>query len=321
MEPTEIYSTVAKEVSKVVVGKTQIVRLIMVALLAEGHILLEGVPGIAKTLIARAFSKSLGLKFRRIQFTPDMLPSDITGTFIFNPKDREFEFKRGPVFSNIVLVDEINRATPKTQSALLEAMQERQVTIEGITERLEEPFIVLATQNPLELEGTYPLPEAQLDRFMFRLIVEASSHEEEVEILAKTLTSIDISAVDQAVGIKEILDSRNIVKDRVQVSEDILDYIVSIIESTRRDRTRLLLGGSPRASVQLLQASRSLAAIKGRNYVIPDDVKDLAFHVLNHRLILNPEFLLKSRVGKYPTQYEPLAGIVSEVLTQVQPPR
>ncbi|MBI4258184.1 MAG: AAA family ATPase [Thaumarchaeota archaeon] len=293
----------------------------MVALLAEGHVLLEGVPGVAKTLIARAFSKCLGLTFKRIQFTPDMLPSDITGTFVFNPKTRQFDFRRGPVFANMILADEINRATPKTQSALLEAMQERQVTIEGATKILEEPFMVLATQNPLELEGTYPLPEAQLDRFMFRLLVQVSSHTEEVEVLAKTMENVEISSVIQVAEASEILAARSIVKSQLEVSKDVLDYIVSIVESTRDDRDRLLLGGSPRASVQLLQASRSLAAVKGRSYVIPDDVKELAFHLLNHRLILNPEFILKAKTTAFPSNYEQIEGVVTDVLISIEPPR
>ncbi|MBI2184426.1 MAG: AAA family ATPase [Thaumarchaeota archaeon] len=321
MDPKVLYMKVSNEVSKVVVGKTEVVRLLMVALLAEGHVLLEGVPGVAKTLIARAFSKSLGLSFKRIQFTPDMLPSDITGTFVFNPKTREFDFRMGPVFANMVLADEINRATPKTQSALLEAMQEKQVTIEGTTKTLEEPFVVLATQNPLELEGTYPLPEAQLDRFMFRVLVQVSSHSEEVEVLAKTMENIDITSVNKVAEAPEVLAARNIVKNQVQVSQDVLDYIVSIVESTRGDRDRLLLGGSPRASVQLLQGSRSLAAIKGRSYVIPDDVKELSFHLLNHRLILNPEFMLKAKATAFPSNYEQIEGIVTDALASVQPPR
>jgi len=303
------------------VGKSDVLRLILVALLSDGHVLLEGVPGVAKTLIARAFSRSLGLNFRRIQFTPDMLPSDITGTFIFNPKTTEFEFRKGPVFANIVLADEINRATPKTQSALLEAMQEKQVTIEGNTKILEEPFIVLATQNPLELEGTYPLPEAQLDRFMFRLLVPTSSHSEEIDILSRTMEGVDLYKVERVADAADVLEARTSVRTTVQVSPEVLDYIVSIIESTRGDKKRLLLGASPRTSVHLLNASRSLAALKGRHYVIPDDVRELVFHVMNHRLILNPEFALRTRVAVADFQYEQIGGIVSDALASVQPPR
>ena len=302
-------------------GKSDVLRLILVALLSDGHVLLEGVPGVAKTLIARAFSRSLGLNFRRIQFTPDMLPSDITGTFIFNPKTTEFEFRKGPVFANIVLADEINRATPKTQSALLEAMQEKQVTIEGNTKILEEPFIVLATQNPLELEGTYPLPEAQLDRFMFRLLVPTSSHSEEIDILSRTMEGVDLYKVERVADAADVLEARTSVRTTVQVSPEVLDYIVSIIESTRGDKKRLLLGASPRTSVHLLNASRSLAALKGRHYVIPDDVRELVFHVMNHRLILNPEFALRTRVAVADFQYEQIGGIVSDALASVQPPR
>ena len=311
----------SNEVGKVVVGKSDVLRLILVALLSDGHVLLEGVPGVAKTLIARAFSRSLGLNFRRIQFTPDMLPSDITGTFIFNPKTTEFEFRKGPVFANIVLADEINRATPKTQSALLEAMQEKQVTIEGNTKILEEPFIVLATQNPLELEGTYPLPEAQLDRFMFRLLVPTSSHSEEIDILSRTMEGVDLYKVERVADAADVLEARTSVRTTVQVSPEVLDYIVSIIESTRGDKKRLLLGASPRTSVHLLNASRSLAALKGRHYVIPDDVRELVFHVMNHRLILNPEFALRTRVAVADFQYEQIGGIVSDALASVQPPR
>jgi len=313
----DIQDKVTKEVMKIIVGKEKVINFLIIALLAGGNIILEGVPGVAKTLIAKAFAKSLGLSFKRIQFTPDMLPSDITGTFVFNPKERNFEFREGPIFANVILADEINRAPPKTQSALLEAMQERQVTVEGITKVLEEPFLVIATQNPVELEGTFPLPEAELDRFMFRVIVREPTYEEEVEVLRRALWGAQ--EVNTVVSKEEVLKAKEMVSKDIYVSEDILNYIVKILDATRKDN-RILLGGSPRASVHLLQASKALAALKGRDYVIPDDVKELIFPILNHRIILNPEYSLKMSFEN-PFNYRLLEEVIFSALKKVEIPR
>lgn len=317
----EAYGKVIDNVGKVLVGRTDIIKLAFISLLGEGHVLLEGVPGVAKTLTAKAFARSLGLSFKRLQFTPDMLPSDITGTFVFDPKERQFVFREGPVFVNVLVADEINRATPKTQSALLEGMQEKQVTVEGYTRKLEEPFIVLATQNPIELEGTYPLPEAQLDRFMFRVIFDIPSLEEEKEILRKSVEGADIEEVEQVLSPQDVLEARNVVKKEVYSSQEVIDYVVSIVSATRRDKTRVLLGGSPRASVQLLAASRALATLEGRNYVTPDDVKTLVFHTLNHRVLLTPEYALRSGMLASPLSYDKIREVINDAVHSAIPPR
>ena len=312
---------VLNEVSKTVVGKADIVKFLLIALITGGHVLLEGVPGVAKTLIAKTFAKSLGLSFRRIQFTPDMLPSDITGTFVYNPRTQDFNFREGPVFANVILADEINRATPKTQSALLEAMQESQVTVEGFTKPLSDTFMVLATQNPVELHGTYPLPEAQIDRFMFRLIIELPEQDEEVAMLKRGDVTSILEKVQAVISPLEIAAIRQEVTKMVHVEEDLLRYIVSIVSSTRNDRIRVLLGGSPRSSVQLLAASRCLAAFNGRTYVTPDDVKEMAFPVLNHRLILNPEYAVKSGAVTTLFNYDKARAVILGALSSVEPPR
>lgn len=316
----EVYEKVLGEVSKVLVGKSSILELSFIAVLTDGHILLEGVPGVAKTLMAKAFSKSLGISFRRIQLTPDVMPSDITGTFIFNPKERTFEFKEGPIFTNALLVDEINRATPKTQSALLEGMQEKQVTVEGYTKSLPSPFMIIATQNPIELQGTYPLPEAQLDRFMFRAIVEYPSHMEEVQILQKAHEGLYVEQVQTSVSHNKLNEAKEAVS-RVFVSGELMDYIVSLVESIREDKESVILGGSPRASVHLLNCSKCLAALSGRDYIIPDDVKHLAFHTLNHRVLLNPAYSIKFNNINAPFNYEGLKAVVQKALAKVEPPR
>ncbi|MEM4311967.1 MAG: MoxR family ATPase [Nitrososphaerales archaeon] len=315
----EIYEKVLGEVSKVIVGKEEVIKLATIALLADGNIILEGVPGVAKTLIAKTFAKSLGLSFKRIQFTPDILPSDITGTFVFNPKERTFEFREGPIFANVILADEINRATPKTQSALLEAMQEKQVTVEGVTKALEEPFLVIATQNPVELEGTFPLPEAELDRFMFRVVVSTPTYEEEIEVLRRSSLANSIE-VKNIADKKELIEAKELVKG-IYVSQDILNYIVKILEATRRDRDKVILGGSPRASVHLLQASKALAVLQGRDYVIPDDVKALTFSTLNHRIILNPEYVVKLSSINDPFNYRALNEVINTAINSVEVPR
>lgn len=281
---------VLNEVGKVIVGKRELLRNVLIALLCSGHVLLEGVPGVAKTELAKAFSKILGCDFKRIQFTPDLLPSDILGTVVFDQQKGNFYVRKGPIFTNILLADEINRAPPKTQAALLESMQEVQVTIEGKTHQLERPFMVMATQNPLEQEGTYPLPEAQIDRFLFRLIVDYPNESEEVEILAKKHAAK--SARVKKVTSPSSIASMQRAVDEVYVDQDIMSYIRDIVIKTRND-PQILLGGSPRASIVLLKGAKARAAILGRDYVIPDDIKALAFQALNHRLILKPEVELE----------------------------
>ncbi len=277
------------EVGKAIVGKEEVLKLILTTILADGHILIEDLPGLAKTLMAKSFATALGVKFRRVQFTPDLLPSDILGVSVFNQKTLEFEFKRGPIFTNILLADEINRAPPKTQSALLEAMQERQVTIEGKTYYLERPFVVIATQNPIEQEGTYPLPEAQLDRFLVRLRVGYPTKQEEIEILKRRIErkkeEVDINPI---VTPEEVVKMQRAVED-VYVSDAILEYITNIVKATRENKREIEIGASPRGSLALLKLSRAYAALEGRDYVIPDDVKKVAVPALSHRLILKRE--------------------------------
>ncbi len=313
------YNRVKSEISKVVVGGDVYIKLLTIALLSHGHVLLEGVPGIAKTLIAKSFSRVLNLEFKRIQFTPDMLPADLLGTYIFNQKTLDFEFKPGPVFANIILADEINRAPPKTQSALLEAMQERQVTTDGKTMKLPEPFMVIATQNPIEHEGTYPLPEAQLDRFMFRIIMNYPSPNEEVEILRKANAGIDESIINPiSYNIVEFIDY---IEHNIYVSNDIITYIQKLIASTRIKTDKILLGCSPRAAVVLLKASKVNAAIEGRKYVIPDDVKALVFYVFNHRILIRPEILIQESQQSPLGTYSVLFQIIDEIVKSVEPPR
>ncbi|MEO2151455.1 MAG: MoxR family ATPase [Thermococcus sp.] len=288
-EVHERSNLVLNEVGKAIVGKRNVLKRILTTILADGHVLLEDLPGLAKTLMAKSFARALGLEFKRVQFTPDLLPSDILGVSVFNQKTLEFEFRRGPIFTNILLADEINRSPPKTQSALLEAMQERQVTIEGNTYELPKPFVVIATQNPIEQEGTYPLPEAQLDRFLVRLRVGYPTKEEEKEILKRRMErkkeDVDITPV---VTPEEVLEMQRAIED-VYISDPILDYIVDIVEMTRRDKRSVEIGASPRGSLALMKLSRAYAAIEGRDYVIPDDVKAVAVPALSHRLILKRE--------------------------------
>ncbi|MCD6140706.1 MAG: MoxR family ATPase [Thermococcus sp.] len=280
---------ILNEVGKAIVGKREVLKLILATILADGHILIEDLPGLAKTLMAKSFAAALGVKFRRVQFTPDLLPSDILGVSVFNQKSLEFEFKKGPIFTNILLADEVNRAPPKTQSALLEAMQERQVTIEGKTYHLERPFVVIATQNPIEQEGTYPLPEAQLDRFLVRLRVGYPTKEEEVEILKRRIgrkkEEVDINQVGSA---KEVMEMQRAIEN-VYISDAVLDYITEIVRATRENKKEIEVGASPRGSLALLRLSRAYAALEGRDYVIPDDIKKVAIPALSHRLILKRE--------------------------------
>ena len=282
----DITQKIITEVKKVVVGKGEVLQNIFIALLVNEHILLEGVPGVAKTFMANAFAKVIGCTFKRVQFTPDLLPSDIVGTNVLNAKTREFELRKGPIFANLVLADEINRAPPKTQSALLECMGERTVTIEGITHILEKPFMVLATQNPLEMEGTYPLPEAQTDRFLFKLIVDYPSEKEEVEIIERKHSPTPYEL--QMMTSPEEIRAMQLTIKRVHVDGDLMKFIRDIVFKTRND-PQILIGGGPRVSLALLNASKARAAILGRDFVTPDDIKHLTRYTLFHRLILKPE--------------------------------
>ncbi|ABU58974.1 AAA family ATPase [Roseiflexus castenholzii] len=287
---------VIEQVERVIVGKRSVLEQIMAAALAGGHVLLEDYPGLAKTLIARSFAAALGLEFRRIQFTPDLLPGDITGGYVYNRAVERFELRRGPIFANVVLADEINRASPKTQSALLEAMQERQVTLEGETMPLPEPFLVLATQNPIEYEGTFPLPEAQLDRFLMKLSIGYPSLEEEREILRRRRERrSDDAIIEQVTDATELLAVRNAIED-VYVDADIEDYIVRLVAATRTD-ARVAVGASPRGSLALLKLARVRAALDGRDFVIPDDVKVFVRPALAHRLILIPDLWMQRRAA------------------------
>jgi MoxR-like ATPase len=278
------------EIKKIIVGQDDMVRLIMVAILANGHVLIEGVPGVAKTLTARLVAKCLKTGFSRIQFTPDLMPSDVLGTSIFNPGTGKFEFKRGPVFSNIVLIDEINRAPAKTQAALFEVMQEQQVTMDGITHVMNNPFMVIATQNPIEQEGTYRLPEAQLDRFLFKIIVPYPNEAEEINILQRfnELTEDNVvNIVNAVISDEQVVHLRQLIKNIV-VEEKLIQFIAKISVATRSDKS-IYLGASPRATIAILHASKAWAALSGRDFVIPDDVVSVVKPVLRHRIILTPE--------------------------------
>ena len=302
----EIIATLAR----VVVGKDEVLERILAGVLANGHVLIEDVPGLAKTLIARMLAQALDLGFRRIQFTPDLLPSDITGSFLYDQREARFEFRPGPVFTNLLLADEINRATPKTQAALLEAMQESQVTIEGQSFPLEQPFLVIATQNPIELEGTYPLPEAQLDRFLLRVAVGYPEAEAEREILKRRRERrTDAAAVPTIVTRSELLAMQTALED-VFVSDPLERYIVALAQATRTD-PRVALGASPRGSLALLKLARAEAALRGRDFVLPDDVKAVAVAALAHRLVLKPELWVTRAT---PTQ------VVETLLQQVPAP-
>ncbi len=280
------------EVTRAVVGKEQLLHNVMVALLADGHILLEDYPGLAKTLTAHSFAQVLGLTFRRIQFTPDLLPGDILGGYIFNRNSGDFELHKGPIFSQIVLADEINRASPKTQSALLEAMQERQVSLEGESMKLPEPFIVIATQNPIEYEGTFPLPEAQLDRFMVKLSVGYPEAEDEARILfERQERKQDNVYLRSLTSASELLAMRRVLEE-IHVNEDLTRYIVDLINATRTD-SRVAVGSSPRGSLALFKLARAQAVLDERDYVLPDDIKEFVHSGLGHRLILNPDLWLR----------------------------
>jgi MoxR-like ATPase len=292
---TEFQSFVSKlsaNLGKVIVGKHQTLELVIIGLLCQGHLLIEDVPGVGKTMLARSLAKSLGCSFSRIQFTPDMLPTDVTGVSIFNQVTRQFEFRPGPLMSQIVLADEINRATPKTQSALLEAMEERQITVDGVTHLLQEPFLVLATQNPIEYEGTFPLPEAQLDRFLMRIHLGYPSMAEEVRVLEIQQLRHPIRDLQPVIPVEEVLRMQEAIKN-IYVSPAVKRYVVELTRSTR-DSSDVYLGASPRGSLGLFRAGQARAAINGRDYVLPDDIKFLAEFVLAHRMVVNPAARLRN---------------------------
>lgn len=281
---------IRNEISKVIVGQSKMVDLLLIGLLCDGHVLIEGVPGVAKTLTAKLLAKIINTDFSRIQFTPDLMPSDVLGTSVFNPKEAEFEFKRGPVFSNIILIDEINRAPAKTQSALFEVMEERQVTIDGFTHFMDFPFLVIATQNPIEQEGTYRLPEAQLDRFLFKIVMDYPTIEEEINILLNQQSVAQNTLLDHVqkiVSAKQITEYRNIINE-VIIDPKLVEFIAKIVNETRNNPS-LYLGASPRASLAILRSSKANAAIMGRDFVNPEDIIEMAVPVMRHRIILTPE--------------------------------
>jgi MoxR-like ATPase len=300
-----------ENIQKVIVGKDDPILLTLVSVLCEGHVLIEDVPGIGKTTLARALASSLGLSYRRIQFTPDLLPSDVTGLSWFNQKKQEFEFRPGPVMSQVVLADEINRATPRTQSALLEAMQERQVTVDGVTRPQPRPFLVLATQNPIELEGTFPLPEAQIDRFLLRVEIGYPSEVEENNILERFRLDDPLEEVEAVTTPEEVIRLQD-QRKAIRVEESIRNYIVKVARATR-EHVEIELGASPRATLALYQTSQAWAAIQGRDYVLPDDVKFMAPHVLTHRLMISPQAQLRGRRPE-----EMVADIVDSVPVPVE---
>lgn len=304
---------VRTEIGKIIVGQTQMVDLLLAAILADGHVLIEGVPGVAKTLTAKLLAKCIDADFSRIQFTPDLMPSDVLGTSVFNPQTAAFQYKRGPIFSNIILIDEINRSPAKTQAALFEVMEEKQVTADGVTYPMSQPFLVLATQNPIEHEGTYRLPEAQLDRFLFKIEIAYPSLQEEVQILQNIHEGKMQGQYDL---VQKVITARQIEQYRKQVSslyieQKVLEYIAQIIHETRNNKS-LFLGGSPRASVAVLKTSKAMAAMQGRDFVIPDDVIAVVPHVLRHRILLTPE---KEMEGARPDE------IIQAILKRIEVPR
>ena len=306
---SENLKRIIENMEKVIVGKTDTVKLLIVGLLTKGHILIEDVPGLGKTMLALTLAKSISADFKRIQFTPDLLPSDVTGGFVYNPKTGDFDIRKGPVFTNILLADEINRTTPRTQSALLECMQEYTVSLDGKTFALPNPFIVVATQNPIEYQGTYPLPEAQIDRFSMKINMGYLRNEEEVKVISEQKIQHPIENLKPALDLEKVLELQEEVK-KIQVSPNVLDYIVKLVSATRK-KEEVKLGASPRASIALMKTSCAWALLEGRDYVIPEDVVNLLPWVLKHRLILQPKALI---AGKTPEH------IISDLLRSIPIP-
>lgn len=305
----EALQKVMENVSKAIVGKRDVVEKVLVAMLSGGHVLIEDVPGVGKTTLVHAIARSMGCSFKRIQFTPDLLPSDITGVTVYNMKRGEFEFKEGPITSNIILADEINRSSPKTQSSLLEAMQERQITVDGNTYKLPEPFVVLATQNPIEYEGTFPLPEAQVDRFTIRISMGYPSYTEEKNILKKYREENPLEGMEPVISVEDVLNLQEQI-EKVHVEDSVEDYIVQIVQATRKHKD-IYLGCSPRGTLALYNNSRSLAFIRGRDFVIPDDIKELANNTLAHRLILKSEARIQGKDQ---------STVISEIVKNIRVP-
>lgn len=308
-EVREFTRRVVSNVEHVIVGKTSVVQLTVIGLLSRGHLLIEDVPGVGKTMLARSLARSLGCSFGRIQFTPDMLPSDVTGVSVYNQATGSFEFQPGPIMSQIVLIDEINRATPKTQSALLEAMEERQITVDGVPHPLPKPFMVLATQNPIEYEGTYPLPEAQLDRFLMRISLGYPALQDEIEVLDRQQFHHPVEDLEPVASVEELLEAQEEIK-RIFVSPAVKEYIVRLVHATRQ-HSDIYLGASPRGSLTLYRTSQARAAMLGRDYVLPDDVKFVAPFVLTHRLIISPSARLRNVTP---------SDVLAEVLEQLPVP-
>ncbi len=306
-------SEIKHELGKVIVGQHKTIDQLLVALLVNGHVLLEGVPGVAKTLTAKIMAQTIDTTYSRIQFTPDLMPSDILGTSIYNIKSNDFEFKKGPIFANIVLIDEINRAPAKTQAALFEVMEEKQITIDGLTFKMDEPFLVIATQNPIEQEGTYRLPEAQLDRFLFKISVEYPSLEEEIYIIEKEHALINdkkLDKINKVITPAEVVDFQKLVK-QIIVEKKIIEYIAALVLNTRTNPL-LYLGASPRASIAILNAAKGFAAINNRDFVTPEDVKEVAYPVLNHRVIVAPEKEMEGITAK---------DIIQQIIDSIEIPR
>ena len=301
---TDFSRKIRENVSKVIVGKDDVIELVTISFICGGHILIEDVPGLGKTMLVKAFSKTIGSNFRRIQFTPDILPSDLTGINFYNQKSLEFEFKPGPLFTNLILADEINRATPRTQSSLLEAMEERQITVDGKTRKLEEPFMVLATENPVESYGTFPLPEAQLDRFFMKISMGYPKRDEEIEIIKRNSDPFLMDKLNCVVS-KEDIDYVKENYREVKVSDDVIGYLMDIVELTRNN-DNIRIGISPRGSIALFRASQACAAVSGRDYVIPEDIKKMSPFVLNHRIV-------KKGISKENDIYKFVKSLVDEV--------
>ncbi len=300
---------IVQSVGQVIIGKRNEIRLTVLGLITRGHILIEDIPGVGKTMMAKSISRAIGASFSRIQFTPDMLPSDVTGVSLFNQQTREFEFRAGPIMAQIVLADEINRATPKTQAALLEAMEERQVTVDGVTHQMSDPFLILATQNPIEYEGTFPLPEAQLDRFLIKMQLGYPSPAEELTVLSAQQYGHPLDNIQQAVSVEELVSAQRAVRD-IYVADEVKQYIISLVNATRQ-HPDVYLGSSPRGSLALFRTSQTRAAMAGRDYVIPDDVKALAEVTLAHRIIVGPAARIKDITAR---------TVVQDVLTTTPVP-